>query len=229
MLGDRLLRRVAVEIRFEHNGRFVDNRGRLLDIFASHWEWRQFKHDRIRVRSEGSNMEAEMTWNWLRFNMEVLPSFEEIRDAVQRALPDQIWRVLRLSRLAWLGCRSMMVYPVPEKEFGALVDHFRRYYSVPKSSWDILESTLSDVGLAFVLEPNEQSKVNLTFGPMEKSQMKTFFALEDGLPGVGVFVDCDYTWRDGCHPNAVGQFMSEATRFADKKVSSFVTHLLGDA
>ena len=95
--------------------------------------------------------------------------------------------LVKLPSLARLGARS---YWVQESglDFKELVSAYKQIIYKPSS---IAEDSI-DVGASFILKDGKYA-ANVTFGPMELSQLKTMFVFEPAkLPKVVSFLDVDY-------------------------------------
>jgi len=95
-----------------------------------------------------------------------------------------------LPSLARLGARSYWIKP-SSIDFEQLVSRYKE--KLFRGSRFVEESV--DIGVSFVFN-DEDYKVNVTFGPMEMTQLRgMLFSKPDDLPSVLTFLDVDYSLK----------------------------------
>lgn len=222
---NRQIRRIILQVRYEPTGDFVDNRGKILNLLKGKWNHLAFKHDKIIMKDEEKNLEGLITWKLSQITIENIPNFGIFKDLSKSRFPNDLWEIMNVKKFSWMGCRTMMVYSQEEK-FDDIVDKLLLFYSVPNDCWDIIGGKPADVGFPFTFLTHER-RINLTFGPMEKDQMKNqFFKVHENLPEIGLFIDCDYICNKEFESNKIRTFLNEAIEFADNKACDFVQKVI---
>ncbi len=132
--------------------------------------------------------------------------------------------IIKIPPVKRVGARSYWIQEA-HVQFDELVGTFKRKIYQPTA----IVTSSRDVGASFVLTDN-QYNANITFGPMESSQLEGLFHFKPKkLPEVVVFVDVDYYYLPSkpieMTERMLREFVSCGVEFAEKQ-SEVVKNIL---
>lgn len=218
---DPKLQRVDTRFIYEPTGKFVDNRGYILEKVKDYWQSRKFKHDRVQFREKNNYDQGMITWKRSICKLEDKDTDMQYINKLQNTFSRDLWEKLNVSSFKSINIKF---YFIKEQEilFNEVANKLKNLYSVSEQVFETVGLPYSDIGIPIVFEDSE-TKVNFKFGPMEQKQMldENIFSAAESLPEVAIFSRVEYKYKEP-DDTRVRNMIQSANEFARNNCLEFI-------
>lgn len=220
-----------IEIRWKPSALMLDKRGavatELMDSFFHKW---LISANQINLSSDKNpDVTASLSYRNLSVVSET-PNDVNFFVSTAESFIKKSWPHFPNDKLTRIGVRSL-VYS-PSEDFPTLLkDYKSALLKLDDSKFRLFGGDLIDIGLPLNFKKDDIN-FNVVTGPMKREQARGFYAKDEGLPGVGIFIDVDYfqtehlgTFR---RPHDINVFLNRAINKA-KEIHTVIHDIISSA
>lgn len=188
-LGNYVIKKAVIEVRYDLSGKIYDTMGQLIDILKKDFGKAKIELSTGNVRIFTEDKQ-KLTKIDLTSTVVLEENIEDIGLFKERAFNHiDLLKNAEIETLARVGLRVWQIWKIKTYEEGLFA--FRNSVYKGFDKWHILGGILASLGFSLVFENSDYEKSNFNFGPIEQDQLKKIFKTPQSLFRAGLYTDFD--------------------------------------
>jgi hypothetical protein len=225
-LKNNKIKKIITQLNYKPTGAFIDNRGKIIDCgdyddAEERWSYRKFDYDKLQFKDDNNKNQSYITWKQAGFIMEDLPNFGFYSDHIGNKLPRELWSIMNVNNFLSAKYDIFLLFDTEDK-FPSMVNKLKKLFNISEKTLESLDMKLADIGFPLIFE-DENKRIKITFGPMEKEQMLSFFDYKEDLPSEALFVQIEFLTKENYINKADTKLLSKKVfDYTGNKIIPFI-------